>query len=308
MGSFNKTKVFSLIVFIIHTCICTSQNKIDYTNSYSIDDSVFGTKTKVTIEDKNRVIETNGLPNHKTGDFPNPGNPNRISAQELKYTFPLNPVYTGNPKKVREPGVAINGVKFEPETAERFECETGEVYRIEAFQNLVNLGLDNNNAHVQPTGAYHYHGIPVALLSQLESQDDLMLIGFARDGYPIYYSQSNTYRPSYKLSKNTRTGDVCSYSTPRKTINKDLKNTDPDGTFVSDWEFVKDSGQLDECNGTFIDGKYAYFVTLSYPYIGRCLMGEFTEPRPKGPPPGFRPNGNVSQRPPRPSNDFSNPN
>ena len=29
------------------------------------------------------------------------------------------------------------------------------------------LGTDCNNAHVQPTGAYHYHGIPESLINRL---------------------------------------------------------------------------------------------------------------------------------------------
>ena len=29
------------------------------------------------------------------------------------------------------------------------------------------LGTDCNNAHVQPTGAYHYHGLPEGLINRL---------------------------------------------------------------------------------------------------------------------------------------------
>ncbi|MCH2232133.1 MAG: hypothetical protein MK105_17480 [Crocinitomicaceae bacterium] len=38
-------------------------------------------------------------------------------------------------------------MKFKPEMAKKFVCETTEVYRIEIFQNLFDLGLDHNNAH-----------------------------------------------------------------------------------------------------------------------------------------------------------------
>jgi hypothetical protein len=216
----------------------------------------------------------------------------------------LNPVNTGQPRRAREQGVALNGVKFEPETAEAFVCETGERYRIEAFQSLVSLGLDSNHAHVQPSGAYHYHGVPVGLVQLLDKGGDLIRIGFARDGFPIYYSKSGVYKPSFRLSQKSRTGDVCAYRNPKQEIKKDLKNTSPDGTFVSDWEYVKGLGTLDECNGTTINGQYVYMATLTYPYIGRCLMGEFTEERPKGPPPGGwlggRPNGRPEDEPPPP--------
>jgi YHYH protein len=268
-----------------------AKKNIDYWGSYSIHDSKYGTRTVVTIVGNKRIMTTNGLPNHITGEFPNAGNPNKIAPQNLAYSFPLVPVFTGKARWAREPGVAINGIKFEPETAEAFVCSTGERYRIEAFQSLVNLGLDFNNAHVQPTGAYHYHGVPKALIEVLQKSEDLVLVGFALDGFPIYYSKKGKYKPSYQLSDKARTGDFCSYKTRKETMSKELKNSQPDGTFVSDWEYVKGLGDLDECNGKTINGKYMYFVTDTYPYSGRCLMGEYTEPRPLGPPPGGQPRG-----------------
>jgi YHYH protein len=136
--------------------------------------------------------------------------------------------------------------------------------------------------------------VPTGLIDALYKGEDLMLTGFAHDGFPIYYSKSGKYKPSFKLATKSRTGDVCSYTTPKTKINKELKNTNPDGTFVSDWEYVKGLGDLDECNGMTVNGKYMYFVTDTYPYAGRCLMGEYTEQRPKSPPPGG------GQRPPPP--------
>ncbi len=272
--------------------------KLDFRGAYTLKDAKYGTQTTVVLKGDKRIMTTNGLPNHETGDFPNPGNPNTISAQNLTYTFPLAPVNTGKVKWAREPGVALNGVKFEPETAESFVCETGERYRIEAFQSLVDLGLDDSHAHVQPTGAYHYHGVPSGLVELLDKGEDMILVGFAKDGFPMYYSKSGAFAPSYRLATKSRTGDACNYSNPKETINKELNNTLPDGTFVSDWEYVAGLGNLDECNGTVVNGNYAYFVTDTYPYVGRCLMGVFTEERPQGPPPGGRPPGDRPQGPP----------
>lgn len=274
----------------------TKLSEIDFWKDYAISNDKYGTETNVTLRKGNRIIKTNALPNHPTGKFPNAGNPNTISAQDIEYSLPLKPVLSGESKWAREPGVALNGVKFEPETAEKFVCETGEVYRIEAFQELVDLGLDFNHAHVQPTGAYHYHGVPVELVKALDRGEDLVLVGFALDGFGIYYSQSGQYKPSYQLTKDLRTGDACSYRNPKQGMNKELDNTSPDGTFVSDWEYVEGLGDLDECNGTEIDGQYAYFVTDVYPYMSRCLKGIFKENRRKGPPPsgGHPPHGHHS--------------
>lgn len=303
--------ISTVFFFLINSCSTSKDNTIsdatskateesadskDYFGNYSIIDSSYKTQTIVKIEKEYRVMSTNALPNHKTGKFPNSGNPNSISAQRKTYKFPLNPKYVGKAKRARQPGIALNGIKFEPETAEMFVCETGEVFRIEAFQKLVDLGLDFNNAHVQPTGEYHYHGIPIDLVNSLYMGEDLVLVGFAMDGFPIYCSKSNAYKPSYQLSEKTRTGDVCSYSNPKTKIDKKMSGTTPDGTFVSDWEFVKGLGDLDECNGITINGKYIYLLTETYPYVGRCLMGEFEEEKPMGPPPG----GGNHPHPPHP--------
>ncbi|MEM8889087.1 MAG: YHYH protein [Bacteroidota bacterium] len=260
-------------------------SELDFWEDYTISSDQYGTETRVVVAEGKRIMKTNALPNHSTGNFPNRGNPNRISAQRLSYTFPLIPKFSGESKWAREPGIALNGVKFEPETAERFVCETGEVYRIEAFQELVDLGLDFNNAHVQPTGAYHYHGVPEGLVKVLDKGEDLVLVGFALDGFPIYYSKSGKYKPSYKLRENLRTGDACSYQNPKQGMNKEMSGTQPDGTFVSDWEYVAELGNLDECNGIALEEGYAYFVTAEYPYMSRCLKGVFSERKRKGPPP-----------------------
>lgn len=270
-------------------------HEIDYTGAYALEDAAYGTKTIVTLTDDKRIIVTNALPNHETGAFPNEGNPNTIKAQELRYEIPLRPVYTGKAKWAREPGVALNGVKFEPETAERVVCESGEQYRIEARQNFLDMGLDVNNAHVQPTGAYHYHGVPTGMISSFDTGKDLVHVGYAKDGFPIYYSKSGTYKPSYQKAEEPREGTDCYYRSPRVTIDADLDGTEPDGTYVSDWEYVEGLGQLDECNGIEIDGNYAYLLTDEYPYVGRCLMGEFTEARPGG---GRRPGADHPHGPP----------
>jgi len=223
---------------------------------------------------------TNSLPNHNVGKFPNQGNPNSISSQNKTYTFPINPKYIGKAQWVREPGVALNGVKFEPGTAEVVFCDTGENYRVEALQDVIDLGLDFNHAHVQPSGAYHYHGTPTSVIDNYNNGEDLVHIGFAHDGFPIYYSQSGKYKASYRAVDGTREGEDCTYENPKEK--RDISvNGHHDGTFTSDFEYVDGHGDLDECNGISINGNYMYFVTEEFPYVSRCLMGEFEEERPQ---------------------------
>ena len=245
----------------------------NYFGNYTLKDVKYGTQTVVTVNGDTRTMRTNALPNHKTGDFPNQGNPNTISAQNRTYSFPVNPKYIGNPQWIREPGVALNGVKFEPGTAEVVECDTGENYRVEALQDVIDLGLDFNHAHVQPTGAYHYHGTPTSVISNFDSGEDLVHIGFAHDGFPMYYSKSGKYKPSYEAISGNREGEDCTYENPHQSLDISVGGHH-DGTFTSDFEYVEGSGDLDECNGINIDGKYMYLVTAEFPYVSRCVMGE----------------------------------
>ena len=265
-----------------HTHSHETNSNDSYLGAYTLKDDTYGTQTVVTIKRNKRIMKTNALPNHDTGTFPNTGNPNRISAQNRTYEFPMNPVYTGQPKWVREPGVAINGVKFEPGTAEVVVCDTGENYRVEALQDVIDLGLDFNHAHVQPTGAYHYHGSPTSVIKDLDTGEDLIHIGFAHDGFPIYYSKSGKYKPSYKLLDGNRAGEDCTYSNPHNTVDISVGGHH-DGTYGSDFEFVEGSGDLDECNGITIDDQYIYMVTEEFPYVSRCLMGEVEEQGPQRP-------------------------
>ena len=253
----------------------SSVSQDNYFGFYILEDANYGTNTKMTVTNSIRTMVTNSLPNHKTGEFPRKGNPNTISAQNKTYTFPVNPKYTGKAQWVREPGIAINGVKFEPQTAEVVICDTGENYRIEAIQDVFNLGLDFNHAHVQPTGAYHYHGTPTAVIEESKEQD-LVHIGFAHDGFPMYYSKKGTYKSSFKLVDGNREGEDCTYTNPKNAIDVSV-NGHHDGTYGSDYEYTSGYGDLDECNGVNVDGTYMYLVTNEFPYVGRCLMGEVSK-------------------------------
>lgn len=258
-----------------------------YLGSYTLVDQQFGTTVTVTVDGPIRTIISNALPDHETGDFPNRGNPNPISEQDVSYRFTTKPTFTGTATGVRTTGVAVNGVKFEPGTAETVTCTTGETYRIEALQDSYNLGLDFNNAHVQPTGEYHYHGVSQRLVQAHDHDGDLVHVGFAADGFLIYYSKSGAYESGYALATTYRTGTNCVASGPASTVFS-MAGTSPDGTYTSDWVYQTGNADLDSCNGATIDGEYMYLITNAYPYVGRCLNGEVTADQGggTGPPPG----------------------
>ena len=252
-----------------------------FLGDYTLADAEFGTEVTVTVANGQRTISANALPNHETGDFPNAGNPNTITAQNSQWVFPTEPVLTDTAQFAMTPGVALNGVKFEPATAETTDCATGETYRLEALQDVYDLGFDMNNAHVQPNGEYHYHGVSPLLVDVFDDGNDLVHVGFAADGHLMVYSLSGAYPSGYTLSTTPRTGTDCQPSL-RNTSALDLEGTMPDGTYTSDWVHTAGPGVLDECNGIEIDGVYTYVITNEFPFLSRCLVGEFSETRPSG--------------------------
>ncbi|MBL8805404.1 MAG: YHYH protein, partial [Rhodospirillales bacterium] len=135
-----------------------------------------------------RYIRADGLPDHETGRFPNAGNPNSIRAQGYTLRVPLVPRRNAAflPSRVQPFGVAINGVLFDPGTAEFWNNDPRSGWIMEAIGGPRNLGLDRSNAHVQPDGTYHYHGIPVGLVERLARRDTPALLGYAADGFPVY--------------------------------------------------------------------------------------------------------------------------
>ncbi len=145
-----------------------------------------------------RMLTANGVPNHPVGTFPGPGNPNRIAAVPTSATYVMSPALAANPTTVITSGYGINGVKMEPatagtctESASGTSCSLaggGGAWSIEALgQSVFNFGVDTNNAHVQPNGSYHYHGMPEGLITKLGgSTSSMTLVGWAPDGFPIY--------------------------------------------------------------------------------------------------------------------------
>ena len=276
-----------------------------------------GFKSKIEIKksEDQRTIKINGIPEHQIGKFPNSGNPNRVAEQSVTLTIPTTP-------KAREKftdgrpydfGVAINGVLFDPGAGEFWQGNPRYGWQYEALSGAVPLGLDENFAHVQPGGKYHYHGLPSGLLKKLNVNDKQHspLIGWAADGFPVYalYGFKETkvaadqfnsadvveLKPSYRLKSGDR---------PKDRNNPGGKY---DGTFTADYEYVEGLGDLDEANGRFCvtpdfpEGTYAYFLTRDWPVVPRSFRGfpdrSFAK-QPPGGPGGFQRQGPGGRRPP----------
>lgn len=248
---------------------------------------------QIEVQGDDRIIRSNGIPEHKTGSFPNAGNPHRISSQQYTYRIPANPQPAGSVTPNNGVfGVAINGVPFDPGAAEFYVGQVGTQWQYEPLSGAIALGIDVSHAHVQPNGAYHYHGLPTGLLADvnLTSKSHSPLVGWAADGYPIYavfgYENPEDFeskivamKSSYRLKPGNRPGG----SEPSGRY---------DGTFVGDYEYVSGLGDLDQCNGRFTvtpefpQGTYAYFLTEDWPVIPRSFRGSPSSDFAKGPPGG----------------------
>lgn len=211
------------------------------------------------------VVMSNGIPTHETGRFPNRGNPNTIRPQAHSFRIPANPRLASRVTRAQgKIGFAVNGVPFEPGTAEFWRGDRSSGWRYEALGGFIDLGTDSSNAHVQPTGAYHYHGMPEGLLDELDGRNRSVVVGYAGDGFPMrnhLCTDGSRVKPSYRLRSGRRPGG----SLPGGLY---------DGMFVQDWEYAPGLGNLDEVNGHVgADGGYHYHVTYEYPYLQRGYHG-----------------------------------
>lgn len=230
-------------------------------------------QVNIYVSGNYRFIEANGIPSHSTGVSSGRANPNRMTAQNHRFRTPaygqLNGVTT--PLRPGSFGVAVNGVPFNPDTAETWNNDPSWRYNA-MFRRS---GLDRSTGHVNHSGTYHYHGVPTELVEELRIAGLPLLIGYAADGFPIYdaygyedkddpQSQIVELRSSYLLKEGTRpNGPGGKYT----------------GEFLQDYEFIENLGDLDDCNGRFgvtpeyPNGTYYYVITNQFPNVPRGYKG-----------------------------------
>ncbi|OYT92130.1 MAG: hypothetical protein CFE43_10395 [Burkholderiales bacterium PBB3] len=253
-----------------------------------------------------RVLAANGVPDHAVGTFPNSNNPNTITVQSVAASYTLAPTYSGTATTMGgaagTTGYVLNGVKIDAGTAGTCPANASTssscslignsgAWSIEALtQTVFKFGADINNAHVQPGGQYHYHGMPEGFITLRGGGPTKMtLIGWAADGFPIYARYGYSVAANASSALKVMTGSYKLKTTISAT--RPTTTVAPLGTFAQDWEYVAGSGDLDECNGRsgvtpeFPAGTYHYFATDSYPFLQRCVKGTVTTTGGGTPPP-----------------------
>jgi YHYH protein len=192
----NKLKVsilgFSLVAIttIVYGCIKDETTNPDVTPGAVAITSVVQAKytSAVTFSTSGSsiVLKSNGKPDHVSpywgsgnalyeaptlsGQIVNPGT---LQSQVFVMTIPTNPNESSSKEatSLGPIGMALNGVAI-------YNDREGGNVPVDAGTLL---SFDRSGAHSGPGGLYHYH-----FTGDFMGNNDSTLIGFLRDGYPIY--------------------------------------------------------------------------------------------------------------------------
>ena len=237
-----------------------------------------------------RKIYTNNIPAHSYGPF---GGGKTLSGQDFEYSMCLYPELTSTATEIIEDptsptcgggiifGVSGQGINYSPFARLYWvnpnTLEENTNWHVEADDLLT---MDLNGGHVNNVNRYHYHNIPIDYFINdlgIDGNSHSPLIGYAADGFPIYYKYLytdatgtnktiSTFSSGYDLKPGNRPGDGIT-----------APNGNYDGSYVEDYEYK--TSLLDECGGRFSatpeypEGIYYYVLTDNWPYIPRCLKG-----------------------------------
>jgi hypothetical protein len=218
----------------------------DATEKYTVDGEVDWPQAEysITKEDGQRIISTNNLPDHTTGEFPVSEdddaysvdrNPNTITEQDYTFEIDATPEIADEPSCVGGiVGVLKSGVLlFNSTDAGGRDAVAYEVQ-------------DECDGHPNPSG-YHYHSVSDCVLEDLDTADEdehSKLVGYALDGFGIYGNQGED--------------------------GEELTAADLDECHGHTHE-VKFNGEVQEI--------YHYHATVDYPYTVGCFKGTATSDR-----------------------------
>ena len=276
----------------------TSGDCTTYDNAYEaavtdIKRSVnFDMDVVITAEATSCSLDSNSIPNH---DFNDMTASFAEDAAEINRSFTItrNPTFSATTTVLSQSvynAVMLNGVVldllsagcYKPSSTDPLPDPDGNVpigcdasavpWLLDPLFAGNTFGTDIHNAHVQPDGTYHYHGNPIAMFDDSPDVNGSPVIGFAADGFPVYgayFDDGGTVRKA--LSSYDLIGAPALTARPAQDATNPGGNYD--GTYVQDYVYTANSGDLDECNGMTVNGQYAYYVTDAYPWVMSCFKG-----------------------------------
>lgn len=211
-------------------------------------------------------ILSDGLPDYSTSSFPNSESPSEVIPWQRVFLVPATPALAEQITELSAnafDGVLLNGVLIQHRENICTGADCGLAYNANPMHAPALYGMDDHHAHTLSDGTYHYHGDP----QDLYIDDGTLsgIIGLAADGYPIFGPWFNDGGVIRKATS--------SYQLKSGSVMTEAGEYFYNGTYAEDYEYVADSGDLDECNGMEIGGQYGYYVTETFPYIMNCLRG-----------------------------------
>ena len=200
------------------------------------------------VEGGYRYISGYGIPRHAASA------PEALGIKSKPYSFRVNskPKAARNVTEVERGaffGVSLDGVPF--------KIDMPSSWKQKPEWTSYGMRHDSNGGLVQKDDSYVYSAIPKALVSK-----DLSHVGYAADGFPVFVSKDNKFKSSYRLKEGFRPTGV---SGP---------GGEYDGSYFADYQYVKNSGALDACNGMTVKKKYyIYVLTENFPRMPLCWSG-----------------------------------
>ncbi|AFK66261.1 structural protein [Synechococcus phage S-CBM2] len=266
--------------------------------------NVSGSSAEAYLTSSIMYVYSDGLPAPALpGTFPNQNNPNTITRQNITHEF-IWRGGTGSRGQARNRqtplgiiGLLANGVAlFNPSAGDGGNPPVGFNYNA-GNHDLDLFGEDACGGHPEEGGLYHYHSAeflsncwnPVLSANPYYDNTNFngdksrhanghsKIIGVSFDGYPIYgpygYAEANNANSTIRRIESSYRLKESGYD-----VNRPLPSLEPMGSFIQDFEYVQNLGDLDASNGRFCitpeypNGTYAYFMTLdeqdhpAYPY------------------------------------------
>ena len=197
--------VITMNLMVYYSAQAASSSKVVSTVS-AVKKAKWNPTVKLTYSKNAVIMQPNGIPNHTRDAYyavpisqeivvPDSSTSKIVKdptkAQTYKFTIPTSPKYSSKTTttSLGSIGVMISGaVLYNPYEGDGKTVAMASNFTITDKNGITASFVDKCAGHPTPNmGAYHYHGLPSCVTSQVDQPSKPShIIGFALDGFPIY--------------------------------------------------------------------------------------------------------------------------
>lgn len=197
--------VITMNLMVYYSAQAASSSKVVSTVS-AVKKAKWNPTVKLTYSKNAVIMQPNGIPNHTRDAYyavpisqeivvPDASTSKIVKdptkAQTYKFTIPTSPKYSSKTTttSLGSIGVMISGaVLYNPYEGDGKTVAMASNFTITNKNGITASFVDKCAGHPTPNmGAYHYHGLPSCVTSQVDQPSKPShIIGFALDGFPIY--------------------------------------------------------------------------------------------------------------------------